>query len=253
MLSEDAATRTLRYQELKDRLKEKGYPPYIIDQGITQANNLTDEELNTPKTKNKESALVAISTHNPNNAQMDNIIRNTVNALETSPTMKCVLENKKIIFAKRQPKNLKGHLCKAAFSSQKTVNLVKKCGKKCECCKLIHEGPSIQINGTGQLFHVKCDMDCSSRSVLYIMTCTGCNEQYIGETGNELKTRMTVHRQQIRDTRTRKIAVSKHIAECGQGHFTVFPFYKMNSEDTAIRRAKEHYFINLLKPSLNSI
>ena len=84
------------------------------------------------------------------------------------------------------------------------------------------------------------------------MTCIKCEAQYIGETGNELKTRMTVHRQQIKHADVRHLKVSKHMFECNRG-FTVFPFYKLHSNASPIdRRAKEQYFINIFKPTLNA-
>ena len=54
-------------------------------------------------------------------------------------------------------------------------------------------------------------MTCNTMNLLYVLICNGCNSQYIGGTGNELKTRMTVHRQQIRDPKLRNLKVSKHI------------------------------------------
>ena len=84
------------------------------------------------------------------------------------------------------------------------------------------------------------------------MTFMKCNAQYIGETGNELKTRMTVHRQQIKNAHLRHLKVSKHMFECGSS-FKVFPFYKLNSNASTIeRRLKEQYFINVFKPTLNA-
>ena len=35
--------------------------------------------------------------------------------------------------------------------------------------------------------------------------------------------------------------------------YHIFPFYKMYSDSTSLRRAKEHYFIKLLKPKLNRV
>ena len=84
------------------------------------------------------------------------------------------------------------------------------------------------------------------------MICINCGEQYIGETGNELKTRMVVHRQQIRTENLRVLKVSKHIFTCGKG-FKVFPFSKMFSSASSLdRKLKEQYFINVFKPELNA-
>ena len=38
---------------------------------------------------------------------------------------------------------------------------------------------------------VKINMDCSSRNILHLMKCEGCGEEYIGETGNDLRKQLT--------------------------------------------------------------
>ena len=48
-------------------------------------------------------------------------------------------------------------------------------------------------------------MDCTSQNLVYCMKCNGCGKDYIGQTGDQLKTRMTVHRQQINNPETRQI------------------------------------------------
>lgn len=251
MLTESAEIRQIRYEELKIRLKEKGYPESIIDNGIDKAEKLEDKDLTNKKVK--QQGLMAVSTHNPNNTNMDNLIKNSIKMLSTSNKMDTLMNEKKIIYAKRQPKNLKQLLTTAAFSSTDNTYSVQKCGKSCETCKLLDVGPDIKITSTNKTFTVKHNMNCETQNLIYIITCNGCKKQYVGETGNELKTRMTLHRQHIRHPECRKLGVSKHIAECGRGGFTVFPFYKMDKEITSHRRNKETYFINIMKPELNAL
>ena len=57
-------------------------------------------------------------------------------------------------------------------------------------------------------------MKCNSKFLIYVMTCAGCGENYIGETKSKLRERMTLHRQQIRDTRYQVLPVSAHSARC---------------------------------------
>ena len=38
---------------------------------------------------------------------------------------------------------------------------------------------------------------------------------------------------------------------CANGHFHIFPFYKINEENEQLRRTKEEYFIRLFQPKLN--
>ena len=50
--------------------------------------------------------------------------------------------------------------------------------------------------------------ECKSKSisgVLYVFICNGCVEYYIGQTGDKLRNRKTVHEQQIRDPSTRQM------------------------------------------------
>ena len=66
---------------------------------------------------------------------------------------------------------------------------------------------------------------------------------------------MTPHWQQIRESGSQTLPVSAHIVRCAKGKamkFTVFPFYKMSVEDNYERRAKEQYFVEKFKPTLNA-
>ena len=132
------------------------------------------------------------------------------------------------------------------------ISFLKKCAnKRCKCCDHIYESSHIPLENR-QEFHVKNSMNCESSNLLYIITCSGCQKQYIGETGDMVRNRIRVHRQQIWDKSTRMLKVSEHIDICGKGKFTVFPFYKFATDNVIFRREKEHYFINKFKPTLNS-
>ena len=88
------------------------------------------------------------------------------------------------------------------------------------------------------------------------MKCRGYGEEYIGETGNLLRQRVTVHNKQIRGPRTRMLKVSEHIANRATAitpKYNMALFYKMYSESTTLKRAKKKCFINTLRPKLNRI
>ena len=97
-------------------------------------------------------------------------------------------------------------------------------------------------------------MSCEVRNLIYVIRCGGCQEEYIGETGDTLRHRLTVHRQQIRDASTRMLYVSGHIANYAKNQsikFQILPLYKMQNDNMTSRKMKENYFINLFKPKLN--
>ena len=87
------------------------------------------------------------------------------------------------------------------------------------------------------------------------MTCNGCGEHYIGQTGDQLNSRMRVHRQQINDPSTRMLPVSDHLDSCNKDtsklQFTVVPLLKIKSDDKNKRIAAENWMIDLFSPKLN--
>ena len=126
------------------------------------------------------------------------------------------------------------------FTSKKTVN-------EKQTVFLIINGVNIISYAYIYIYDVK--------NVIYALQCNGCQEYYIGQTGDKLRSRRTVHAQQIRDPSTRQLPLSGHIDICCQTDpkFTMFPFYKMHSESISTRLAKEKHFIKCFNPKLNAL
>lgn len=103
----------------------------------------------------------------------------------------------------------------------------------------------------GKHFPVNQNMSCKSKNVIYALVCTNCEEFYIGETKTELRTRMTVHRQQTNHQELTILRANEHFRICSGGHFRIFPLYKVNCESDSFRKRKEGLFINILQPTLN--
>ena len=96
-------------------------------------------------------------------------------------------------------------------------------------------------------------MDCNATNILYLINCSGCQKEYIGQTSN-LRARVRIHKQQILNPSLRTLHVSKHIAHCSIGKpipFTIKPFLKFERNDIIEREEKENYFIEKYKPALN--
>ena len=96
-------------------------------------------------------------------------------------------------------------------------------------------------------------MNCLSKNIIYALFCQGCSEIYIGSTGNELRRRMTTHRQQIRVPETRQLWVSEHIDKCTNEYpkLYVCPFFQMKNASDIERERKEFFFQRKYRPKLN--
>lgn len=117
-------------------------------------------------------------------------------------------------------------------------------------CAYLQTGKSIKLLN-GKTVKPNWNFTCKSKNLIYLITCEGCKESYVGQTGNSLCERVRIHRQQIRDPRTRQILLSSHLDTCGKAIFKIFPFFKCIDEDISFRSSKEEHFINILKPKLN--
>lgn len=66
---------------------------------------------------------------------------------------------------------------------------------------------------------------CASENLLSIITCSGCQENYIGQTRNTIKKQMTENAQEIRVPSTRKIALCEHNDICAGLNHPKFPYF----------------------------
>jgi len=192
------------------------------------------------------------STYNPSNVNVFPAIKTCETYLRNNEQMHNALQNYNIINSKRQPKNLKRLLTSSRFDSGEISPSVLKCNvPRCGTCNLLIEGQTYKFKNSFE-FSVKKSMNCKSKNVIYSVICANCEDFYIGQTGDELRHRITVHRQQIKTANLRHLHVSKHIHRCANSSFRVFPIYQMFNDDITQREVKEKMFIELLKPKLNS-
>ena len=122
------------------------------------------------------------------------------------------------------------------------------------CClknPYITETKEISFKNRKEPFTIKSPFDCNSSNLIYLITCKGCKEEYIGQTGRTLKERVVLYRQHINNEHYGTIYVEKHLRTCGNKEFNIYPFFKLKSNDRINRENHEQTFINQLKPSLN--
>ena len=251
----EPSLRKQRLQEMKADLIQRGYPFRLIQTGIEKACSLTIQELRTPKATVETNTCAFVTTYNPNNKNMGNILHNSLDVLNTDSRCARLLNSINIIHSRRQPPNLKKILTRARLDT--VIPSVTKCqDKRCGTCRHLITGEEFTFKGSQKPFRVKMSMNCATENIIYVLQCQGCLENYIGQTSDTLRARIRVHKQQINTPEYRKIAVSKHIAECAANKdipFKVFPFYKILKPCKSFRDVKEQSFIKTFKPSLNSL
>ena len=68
------------------------------------------------------------------------------------------------------------------------------CGRKrCQCCKMITLAGTVK-SSSGATVRLRQNTDCTTENIIYLIYCSRCNKQYIGETKGPLNKRMNSHR-----------------------------------------------------------
>ena len=265
----DSERRNQRLEELKQFLRKKKYPDAVIESGVNRALNLNRTEIingtsNLRTRDNQEKDIPFVFTNNCANPNVLNTVRDSLNILTPSERMTTVMKNKKIVAARRQPKNIKSLLFKPRYDTDKSVsrgsvmpckkdlNRVRVRGRPCKCCDLLQECESFTFEGAPQPFEIRHHFTCDTRNVIYALTCAGCGANYIGKTEREVRERCGEYRLAIGNKKFTQ-GVHRHIAECGNGNFVMTPFFKLhdNSNDSQLILSYESLFIKRYQPKLN--
>ena len=164
--------------------------------------------------------------------------------------------NHKWTKGQRQAPNLKQILSRAKFATSEESGAMRCSCPRCRTCPIIKETEELIFTNSREKFKIRTKMDCTSQNLVYCIKCNGCGKDYIGQTGDQLKNRMTIHRQQINNPKTRQIKLSEHLENCARNHehkFSVIPFYKIKRSDEGSRKTIESFFISKFKPELNKL
>ena len=93
-------------------------------------------------------------------------------------------------------------------------------------------------------------MNCKEGNVIYLIICAKCESFYVGQTEN-LRKRVTLHKEQIRHDQYIYLTVSEDLKICNDGKFKIFPIYHCKDPSRLIRESKEREIIGLRKPDPN--
>ena len=167
--------RDKRLDELRIFLRKQQYPETIIEHGINRAIQkgpiVTDLRTTEEKHNSLDKIIPFVSTYNPRDYDIFSFMKQIELNLHNSERMDRILQKKKIVNSKRQPKNLKRILTSSKFDFCEASPSVKKCSdKRCLTCPNLIEGSTI-VFSNGKQFTVKQTMSCKSKNVVYSIIC----------------------------------------------------------------------------------
>ena len=75
----------------------------------------------------------------------------------------------------------------------KMVNVDPVAEKRCQSCKMIISAGTVK-SSSGSTFRLKQNADCTTENAVYLISCSSCIKQYVGETKGPLYKRRNGHR-----------------------------------------------------------
>ena len=162
--------RDTRLLEHRLYLKNQQYPEEIVEHGIQKALEKgpihTELREQVHVTSNQNNIIPFVTTYNPRDYNIFHFMKQIEFNLNSSERMKNVLQKRKIINSKRQPKNLKGFLSSSKFDFHESSPSVKKCtNTRCMTCPSLIEGASLTFKD-GLTFTVMQDISCKTKNLV---------------------------------------------------------------------------------------
>ena len=118
-----------------------------------------------------------------------------------------------------------------------------KCNK-CQICSFVTPGKVAKSTATNFKHDICQKVNCQDRNIIYLIGCSHCRMQYVGESERTLKERFSDHKGYVANHHLNK-ATGFHFNLPGHKihHMTVTILEKIHSRSPQIRKTRESMFI----------
>lgn len=217
----DTATFEARARELACQLRGRGYKQNDIDAAIEKVKDLDRTSLLSYTTKEDTTAqrVPFVVTFHPDLPPIRNIIDKHWPTIESSERLAKMFPQKPVV-AYRRPKSLRDLLVRAKLkpsTRDQPYGLSKACNKpRCQTCKMMPTAAQVVQHTSGARVSIRCNATCKSSNLVYVISCSKCGKQYIGETKQALNLRVNLHRSDYNKRRFERSPVAEHFH--GENH-----------------------------------
>lgn len=210
-------------------LRKRGYPRSLLRICLKtfQVQKLKDEKENVPFITNYST--ISANLHHKVKTNYQNFIEH-----------QGLLKNSKIISAYRRNKNLNDYLVRAKLPS------IQESRRKSIVMQNFVKLKYVQNRVNKRIFQIGQTFEPQICNCVYIIFCSECGKQYVGETENSISTRVTQHRYNIKNKKETEIPVVKHFILHGWSNVRVAGLQSNSSWTKQDRRKVERRWIYLL-------
>ncbi|CAN7976705.1 unnamed protein product [Ixodes persulcatus] len=198
-------------QNLKTMLGKQKYPLRVIDDAIQKAKQLNREDLiaNCPPKPDLQRTNLCL-TYSTNFPYVNGILRRHYNILEQSERLKRAFPSAPGVVYRRS-RNLRDSLVNSRLNTSLSNDECKPCTKPgCLVCKQMQHTSSASSTQSQFSLKIRGNLTCDSSNVIYLLECSVCKMQYIGQTKTAFRTRFNNHKSHSKSLPS--LALSKHLS-----------------------------------------
>jgi len=268
---------------LKEKFIQRGYPQTLVETEINKVHQI--ERQNTLRYKSQQEKLENFNKFTKGDAFLPLIVTYS-SSYNKSPTLKQQLNkhwhafldnNEKIkdAFHNTNPQLIykKGQTLKKQLVStkhkptpttlsdadqlivqilqeleQEAQPHVSKCKHPlCNCCKSIQENNTFTSTTTKQTYSVETSMNCNSSYIIYLITCTHCKLQYVGQTNRKLKDRLNDHKSNTRTNKQTTVGIHFRSSPHDITNLQIIPIEQIEHNNQHQILIREQFWINTLQ------
>lgn len=196
-------------KELRSALLKQKYPVEIIDNAIDRARNLNRSDiLRGTKTSHDKPQTNLVLTHSASVPKVSSILKKHYNILTQSERLKHIFpEPPRVVY--RRNKNIRDVLTSSKIRTQ-TTGGCSPCGKpRCQICTHMSTTDTAVSSASDFRLKIKGNLNCDSSNVVYLLECTVCHLQYIGQTQKSFRSRFNNHKSHSKTLPS--LPLSKHV------------------------------------------
>ena len=189
------------------------------------------------------------TTYNPYNPPVCKILKRNTQILSSSPELTDLLTYNFMVVHKRA-RNLKQMLTKTDVNPQYIPKGFGPCKTLCVTCPFMKPTEHVTSRTTNEQIRILGCFNCKSKNVIYVLSCTKCGLQYVGQTGNSFNERFRAHLTDIRQRNVQKPVALHYTSTDHSANNVVATIVTQTTGDLNLRLRTEETWIQRLKTRL---
>lgn len=192
----------------------RGYPQSVIQEGLRRVSNVQRSDALLTRVNEGKHKIPLVIPYCDATRKIVGVVSRNARVLAGDADIGACFDNN-IVIAYKNERNLRQHLVRASLPTDEIPGTFA-CGRsRCKTCDHVSQEP--ELTGPLRSFGVRISFTCTSKDVIYAITCLKCGILYIGETSQMLGTRFRQHVNDVVRERHEKSDVALHFSNCCAG------------------------------------